>query len=125
MAHTDIPKTVRQLILRHIDSVQQVEILALLGREHGRAWTPAEISRTLHISPAACEEWLARFAAANLADQNDDGYTHAKSGPHVRAADELVDFYGRRRLTVIESIYNKPNSAIQSFSDAFRVRRDD
>jgi|tagenome__1003787_1003787.scaffolds.fasta_scaffold19486344_1 hypothetical protein len=107
MERTDIPNNVRQLILRHIDSVQQVEILALLRREPGRAWTPVEISRTLHISPVACEEWLAHFAAASLADHGEDGYTHARSGPHVRAADELVDFYGRRRLAVVDSIYNK------------------
>lgn len=125
MAHSDIPKNVRQLIVRHIDSVQQVEILALLRDDPEREWTPAEISRALHTPPDACERWLAAFADARLVESRGGAYRHAREGSRSRDADELVDCYSRRRLAVIDSIYNKPSSAIQSFSDAFRLRRDD
>ena len=50
---------------------------------------------------------------------------HARRGRHARAVDDLIDLYARRRLAVIDSIYNKPSAAIQSFSDAFRVRGED
>lgn len=125
MAHSDIPKNVRQLIVRHIDSVQQVEILALLRDNPEREWTVAEISRSLHIAPNSCATWLEAFAAARLVDRTDTGFKHAASGARSQQADELVDCYSRRRLAVIDSIYNKPSAAIQSFSDAFRLRRDD
>jgi hypothetical protein len=122
MAHRDIPKNVRQVIARHIESVQQVEILALLREEPERGWTVADISRSLHIAPAACEAWLDEFAAARLVDRDGDGFRHAA---RTRDADDLVECYSRRRLAVIDSIYNKPSTAIQSFSDAFRLRKDD
>jgi hypothetical protein len=125
VARTDIPKNVRQLILRHIDSVQQVEILALLRDEPERDWTPAEISRALQINGDACRDWMTRFAQAGLADRTDRGFRHPRGGRTSAAADELVDYYARRRLAVIDSIYNKPSAAIQSFSDAFRMRRED
>jgi hypothetical protein len=125
MAHTDLPQNVRKLIVRHIDSVQQVEILALLRDNAEREWTPAEISRNLHIGPVSCENWLERFDAAGLLERGGVGYRHADRGPHARAADDLIDWYARRRLSVLDAIYNKPSSAIQSFSDAFRVRKDD
>ena len=122
MAHSDIPKNVRQLIVRHIDSVQQVEILALLRGDPDREWTAAEISRSLHIAPDACQRWLEAFAAARLVSSTDGGFSH---GSRAGDADDLVECYSRRRLAVIDSIYNKPSPAIQSFSDAFRLRRDD
>lgn len=121
MAHSDIPKNVRQLIVRHIDSVQQVEILALLRGEPDREWPVADVSRALHIAPSACSAWLDAFAAAGLVDATGAGYRHATRS---RDADDLVDCYSRRRLAVIDSIYNKPSTAIQSFSDAFRIRKD-
>lgn len=109
MAHTEIPKNVRRLILRHIESVQQVEILALLRDHPEREWSPDEVSRTLHIGPSACAAWLARFADARLVDRTDAVYRHARSGPDVRAADALVDCFARRRLAVIDAIYGKPD----------------
>jgi hypothetical protein len=121
MAHTDIPKNVRQLIARHIDSVQQVEILALMQGAPEREWTVAEISRSLHIAPNACSQWLEAFAAAKLVVRTESGFKHSDRG----GADHLVECYSRRRLAVIDSIYNKPSSSIQSFSDAFRLRKDD
>ena len=128
MARTDIPKNVRDLILRHIDSVQQVEILELVARDPSRVWQAPEISRTLHIGPASCAEWIERFAAAGLVERDVrdvGGVRHASRGPRSRAVDELVDLYARRRTSVIDAIYSKPSPAIQSFSDAFRLRGKD
>jgi hypothetical protein len=113
---------VRDLILRHIDSVQQVEILELLHREPARAWTAPEISRALHIGPASCAEWIERFAAAGLVERVDGGVQYAPRGRRSRAVSDLVDLYARRRTSVIDAIYSKPSAAIQSFSDAFRLR---
>ena len=125
MGLDDLPKPVRQLIVRHIDSIQQVEALELLSRDPDREWTSAQVSRTLHIPAQACATWLDQFVAAGLVDRGGDGVKHATKGRDARAVDDLIDLYGRRRTTVIEAIYNKPSSAIQSFSDAFRVRRQD
>jgi len=107
MAHNDIPKNVRRLILRQIESVQQVEILALLRADPDRVWAADEVSRRLHINATACAAWLQGFAAANLVDRIGDAYQHAARGPSVRAADDLVDCFARRRLAVIDAIYSK------------------
>jgi DNA-binding MarR family transcriptional regulator len=122
MARAEIPNNVRQLIQRHVSTVQQVEILALLGREPERDWSAAEASRALRISERSCEAWLADFARAGLVERRPDGFRHATQGKQAQAAEDLVDCYSRRRLAVIESIYNKADTAIQSFSDAFRFR---
>ena len=125
MAASDIPKPVRQLIVRHIDSVQQVEILDLLRRDPERSWTAERISRELRIAGASCAEWLDRFATEGLVVRDHLGYRDAPDGRHAAAVSELIDMYGRRRTSVIEAIYSRPSDSIQSFSDAFRLRRDD
>jgi len=104
MAHPDIPENVRRLIVRHIDSVQQLEILALLRGDSARAWTPPEVCRTLRISPDACRAWLEAFALSGLVARDADGGFIDSGHPDARAA---VDTYERRRHAVIESIYGK------------------
>jgi hypothetical protein len=125
MAASEIPKPVRQLIARHIDSVQQVEVLVLLRRDPEQAWTAETISRELRIAGASCAEWLDRFATAGLVKSDHLGYRDAPNGRHAAAVAELIDLYGRRRTSLIEAIYSRPSDSIQSFSDAFRLRRDD
>src|SRR5688572_26443284 len=107
MARTDIPTHVRELILRHIDSVQQVEILGLLSGDPSRAWTSLEVSRTLQIAHEPCGEWLDRFVGSGVLVGDDDGVRFAAGGRDARAAGELVDLYARRRTSMIEAIYNK------------------
>lgn len=125
MARADIPTHVRQVIVRHIDSAQQVEILALLLRDPAKQWRPAEVSRSLHIPPEACEGWLEGFAAAGLVGRADEAAYSATPARESRTVAELVDLYGRRRISVVDTIYNKSGSAIQSFSDAFKLRGND
>jgi hypothetical protein len=66
MSRSDIPDHVHAAIVRHIDSVQQVEMLALMRSDPGRAWTAAEFCRVLQLTPPACDAWIAGVAAAGI-----------------------------------------------------------
>jgi hypothetical protein len=107
MAQADIPQHVRDLIRRHIDSIQQVEILRLLGSQPERAWAAAEVCRALHIGERLCAGWLAEFATVGLVNETTQGYRRAAPNSEAHVADELVECYARRRMDVIEAIYNK------------------
>jgi hypothetical protein len=106
MTRTDIPPHVRELILRHIESVQQVEILALLSRSPERSWDTAAIRRELQLAPSACGPWLDRFVAGGLLAAHDDGVRFAADSAAAGAAVELVALYAQRRTAVIAAIYN-------------------
>jgi hypothetical protein len=120
MARADIPTPVRDLIARHVDSAQQVEILLLLAEDPDRPWTADAVARALRIAPGPCTVWLERFSAAALIDRSDEGFTYARG-----RVDTLLEYYATRRLAVLDLIYSKPNPAIQSFADAFRMRDDE
>jgi len=106
----DLPDHVQAAIARHIESIQQVEILALIRAQPERAWTTADICRSLHVSPVACEVWIDRFAATGVVSREDDedAVRYAPNGDERRAFDDLVELYTRRRHSVVDSIYGKP-----------------
>jgi hypothetical protein len=106
----ELPDHVQATIARHIESIQQVEILALIRGEPDRPWTTADICRSLHVSPVACEVWIDRFAATGVVsrDQDEDAVRYAPHADNRRAFDDLVELYTRRRHSVIDSIYSKP-----------------
>jgi hypothetical protein len=108
VAQAKLPKDVRRLIARHIDSIQQVEILALLLRERERDWSSAEISRALQIPIAACENWLDRFLSAEILSGGNGRVRLPGDGREARSVAELVELHSRRRMSVIDAIYGRP-----------------
>lgn len=115
MARTDLPDAVRDLITKHIDSAQQVEILVLLGKDPERPWSTDEVARELRIASTACSAWLERFASARLARPTAAGYKH-----RAGAVDELIRCYSSRRLAVLDVIYGNPQ---HDPAEAFGLRQ--
>ena len=105
MARDDLPEHVRAVIARHIDSVQQVEILALMRAEPARAWTTPEFCKMLQLTPAACDAWVRRLAAGGMVAVQEESVRLTASDEDARALDDLLDLYGRRRISVVDSIY--------------------
>jgi hypothetical protein len=111
MTRSDIPEHVHAVIARHIDSVQQVELLALMRDDPGRVWTPAEFCSALHLTPGACAAWIGRFAAAGIVSNGGGAVRYTANGADSQALDDLVDLYTRRRISVVDAIYSKPPAA--------------
>ena len=105
MGSDDIPEHVRAVIARHIDSVQQVEILALMRADPARGWATTEFCKALHLTEAACGSWLGRLAAGGLVAMQDGAVRFTATDDDARALDDLVDLYARRRTAVVHSIY--------------------
>jgi hypothetical protein len=95
-----LPPAVRTLIARHIESVQQVEILRLL-RAEPRAWSASETAAALRIAPEACTAWLELLARAALVDRADGGY---RCVPRADV-DELLASFALRRPRVVSAIH--------------------
>lgn len=129
MADTELPVEVRQLVSRHVTTMEQVEVLLLLVRSSGRSLSVDEIRAELRLQPAAP-------APATLQNLQDGGlvereaahparYRYAPANDALRRAVELLAVaYNERPVTLIRLIYERPNP-VQSFADAFRLRRDE
>ncbi len=108
-----------------IPSVWALEILLLMRRDRDRAWTRDSIARELRSNPNLAGEVLRSFVNAGLLASGPEGSRYAPAGA---ALDELVgrldQTYRERPVAVVNAIVSARAGAVQSFADAFRVRRD-
>jgi hypothetical protein len=124
----EIPKDVRALLIEHIDSVVQAEILLLLHAAAGRSFTAAEVGNELRIDAAGAEAQLTHLQARGLLRAG-GGAGQFAYGPRTAQLDAavagLARAYADRRVSVISLIYSKPTDQLRSFADAFKLRRDE
>ncbi|HEV2643250.1 MAG TPA: hypothetical protein VGT98_11105, partial [Candidatus Elarobacter sp.] len=123
------------LIRWHIESIDHMEMLLLLHRSVPRAWTIEEIARELHLPTRAtvqCMEALVRgqlaaaesCAGAAVSARAAPAYRFAPGADSLsRAVDALAVEYEERPVALVTAVRSRPSVVLQSFADAFRVRR--
>lgn len=128
MSDEGIAPDVRSLITSCIDSVVQLEVLLLLHAQPDKRWVASDLARELRIDSAWAEGQLAQLCARNLLTCSSDPAPIYQYGPGTsdleRAVAGLAQAYMDRRVSVISLIYSKPADALRSFSDAFKLRKD-
>jgi hypothetical protein len=121
-----IPAELRQFIAEHVHSIEQLEILILLGENSTKAWSVSEVFRQIQSSEKSVLNCLEEFRRAGLANSNGAGLYNflARDGPLAGTVPALAKAYRERRVSIIECIYEKPRNPIQNFADAFRLRKE-
>jgi hypothetical protein len=126
---TEFPARIAQFIDQQIESLAQLEALLLLRKQPERGWDLEEIAKTLYLTP--------EMAAALMVELQRRGWAQAAQAPAVSFSfhshgketdaliDELGEIYQERRVAVITQIYSKPLNKVQTFADAFRLRREE
>ena len=123
MSSEATPETVLCFIDRHIESVEQLEILLLLAQET-RDWSFTEIFKRIQSSEISIMQRLQQLIAAGFVVTNQGQFRFEPADAGVRETiRQLSDLYRQRRVRVIEAIYNRKTDAVQSFADAFRFKK--
>jgi hypothetical protein len=125
---TDFPAEIEQFIAQHIESLAELELLLTMRREPARNWSCFDLSRQLYVAPDVCTGILADLERRGFL-QRDAGDTNlfryrSLSAEIDRLIDQLAILYQERRVAVITHIYSKPVKKVQTFADAFRLRRE-
>jgi hypothetical protein len=124
----DFPAEIEQFIAQHIESLAQLEMLLLLRTESTRSWSCFDLARQLYITPDVCTGIVADLERRGfvLRDAADSSLARYRStGVSVdQLIDQLAALYQQRRVAVITLIYSKPVKKVQTFADAFRLRRE-
>jgi len=115
---------VLQFVDRHIESVEQLEVLLLLVEDE-RAWKPAEILQRIQSSSASIDQRLASLRNAGFVSEESPGvFRYAPADEQTRRTiRDLADSYRERRVRIIEAIYSRKTDSVQTFADAFRFKR--
>lgn len=118
--------SVRQFISQNIESLAQLEALLLLLRETDRWWTAEDLAKALYISSEMSAVLLLDLARRGFATAGNPGYRYqAKDEATHHTIQELARIYQERRVAVITEIYSKPLNKVQTFADAFRLRKEE
>jgi DNA-binding MarR family transcriptional regulator len=128
MMANDFPAEIEQFLAQHIESLAQLELLLYLRSHPDRGWTCQDLSKQLYIAPDVCTSIVADLERRGfiLRDAaNSDLYRYRSTGVATdQLIDQLADLYQQRRVAVITQIYSRPVKNVQTFADAFRLRKE-
>jgi hypothetical protein len=123
-----IPENVQAFIVQSIDSIAQLEALLLLRSDSAQSWSAASIAHRLYISEAETRALLDVLTARGLLRiiAGKPGlYQYETDLPENDAMiGQVAELYARYLVPVTRLIHSKPQTRIQQFADAFRVRKD-
>lgn len=116
-----------ELIEYSFGSVWTLELLLLLCRDRERPWRPEELVGELRSSEAVARESIDRLVTAGLVIVEEHGAV--RYAPASQEQDALVmqldEEYRRKPAAIRRLIVQGPAEKLRSFSDAFRLTRDD
>lgn len=120
-----LPEDVHRFLIRHIDSVEELEVLLHARQSPGRSWSATDMARELYSHPTSIEQRFQRLLGAGLLRESGAG--HFQYAPRSAELDRVVaavaDTYRERRVAVVSLIASKPIENVRAFSDAFRLRK--
>lgn len=120
-----LSEELQHLIRNTLKSVWALELLLLLSRERARSWSAYDLNRELRGSLGLVADVLATFQQAGLVTEESGHYRYkAATAELERTVHELEEAYAARPLAVVKAVLAAPNEKIQTFADAFKVKKD-
>jgi hypothetical protein len=123
MADDGIPADLRDFIIKHIDTVGQVEALLLLRADPDKAWDVSQLAQRLYVNEAEAAAIRAHLVGQGLAIAEDGATRYDPQGKQVATIDRLAEAYARQLIPITNLIHGKPRG-IRAFADAFKIKRD-
>lgn len=119
---------VKQFIDQNIESLAQLEALLLFRRDPERGWHAAEIVKALYVPQELAISLLTEFCRRGfikLTSPTEELYFYSVADAQLdKLISAVADAYQDRRVAVISLIYSKPLNKVQTFADAFRLRKE-
>lgn len=123
MSEELIPGEVRKLIVRHIDSVSQLEALFFLHARSSERWDVATVAQRLYAPHSEMAVALDGLANDGFLVREGDYYRYARRSDRDIAVETLAEAYVHYLIPITNLIHSKPRY-IRAFSDAFKFRKD-
>jgi predicted transcriptional regulator len=127
MADDLIPDDVKEFILENIDSVAQLEGFLLLRDNPEAGWSVEEIAKRLYIDRKQAAKILEHLCHQGLLIIKKAGsltYHYQPESSELRQlVDRLAETYTKYLVPVTNLIHSKPQTRVQQFADAFKIKR--
>lgn len=103
-----------QLVPTQIRSVEQLEILLLLGRSKAMVWTAKSVYEAILTTPRSVQMWLDDLVLAGFAEKVTSpaaGYRFTADEQKAAAIDALAEAYHTTPVRIIEAVYHSDPAA--------------
>lgn len=126
MVGDPLPVDLQKFIARHVESVEKLEILLLIGNSPEKAWSGQEVYQQIQSSPNSVNQKLKDLVAEGLAQR--EASDRFRFFPKTKELAEQVrainEAYQTRRIKVIQSIFSESTEELRKFADAFRLKKE-
>ena len=125
MTDPDISEDVQEMIARHLATMDHVELLTILRGSREDSFTLQQLADRMRKPQQMVEQCLESLTQAGLAAQLSDGtYRYAAREETLdRTAEAVVRLYNERPVTLVRLLYERPPMAVNTFADAFKLRK--
>lgn len=131
MRERELSDEVRSLIQSSVPTPDALEVLVGIARKAPATLTPEQLAEALR--PAALTAAMARgflrfFRSQGIVVESPgEGFRYRPATPELeRAVQGLIKAYNERPVTLIRTVYELADQrALQAFSDAFRLKKDE
>ncbi len=123
MAKAPMPEEVRDLIVRHIDSVTQLETLLFLHARSSEQWDAASVAKRLFAPLPDMAAALATLAVDGFLVSEGGQYRYAGRHDRDTAVDALAEAYAHHLIPITNLVHSKARH-IRTSSDTFKLRKD-
>lgn len=125
-----IPEDVSRFFQDHIETIDQLEILRILGEDPEKEWDAAVLAGEVQAAPPLVRVHVTAMAARGLLTMTLRGANlscrHGAGTPElVEMVDRLLQVYKERPVTMIKMVYARARDPLRAFADAFRIRKKD
>jgi hypothetical protein len=127
MAVYAIPEDIERFLSANIESIDQLEVLRVLGEQPGTEWCAADLAGEVQTGEQALGAHLAALLSRGLVTSVGQGpdqrWRHgARTSELEGLVGRLLQVYRERPVTLIKMVYAGAGARLRAFADAFRVR---
>jgi hypothetical protein len=124
MDENTLPQDVVAFVRLHIASVPHLEVLISMIRSGDERFSATDLAARTNLTPAVAASAAADLVRSGLLTAEGSGYRFAPATEVLNSVSaSLAGCYDRFPVQLIRLIY-EPRSAVQSFADAFRLKKE-
>lgn len=127
MTEPEFTRELRDLIDHHLGSIDEIEVLLAAFARRGELLSVSSVASAAQKSESVAWEHLQQLAGRGFLvhHESENAYSYPLRTADVdQAIEQLSRMYHQRPVTLIKALYDRPSTAVLSFADAFRLRRD-
>lgn len=125
-----IPEDIARFMNSHVESLDQLEILRVLGEDEAREWTATALAAEIQGRPADVAGHLSALQSRGMIGAEPRGSDLVcRFGPGDPKLDDavrrLLQLYRERPVSMIKLVYARAADPVRALAEAFRFRKEE